>query len=223
MRTASAVAACLTTMAISFSYPAVALTTDDDGQVRGIETTIFGGYRSGGSFRETKTISNADETAGNITRDVYLKESVGFGVAINWEAEPDSFYEVAYSRQTTTLRSTVPIDLRIEFLQIGGYATFLESKHKTPYLLITVGTARFSPETAGLDAVTKFAAAIGGGIKFPLTKHLALRFDARLYAAFFSTQANIFCSSTTETKCFQSIQSSTFLQPDASLGLTVRF
>jgi len=223
MRRADAMTVCLMAAATSLSYPAVALATDADDHGLGIETTFFGGYRSGGAFRETVTITAADETTGVVTRDVHLKDSAGFGVAINWQAEPDAFYEVAYSRQTTSLRSKAPIDLKIEYLQIGGYATFGEGGGRTiPYVLITIGAARFSPDTVDLDAITKLAGAIGTGIKYPMTKHLALRLDVRLYAAFFASQASIFCPST-EAQCVQSIRGTTFWQPDVALGLTVKF
>jgi opacity protein-like surface antigen len=200
---------------------------------RRVEVTLFGGYRTAGTFEETTTHTANGTTSSTVT-NVSLKKGTSFGLALNWEAEADSFYELGYSRQSTTLDASTPFDISVEYLQIGGYTTFADNSAKVvPYFLITIGTGRITPDKKDLSvtpdvdeslrATTKFAAAIGGGAKVNLTPHIALRFDARVYATFLGNDDNLFCASTDGTGCSVHLQSDMLLQPELSLGFTYGF
>ncbi len=189
-----------------------------------VEATLYGGYRFGGNLQDLQTVTTSGGATTETRVDARLKNSSSYGLAINWEAEPESFYEIAYSKQSSTLGAATPFDVSVEYLQFGGYTTFAEpTAHVIPYFLLTVGAARFVPDATDLDSLTKFAAVIGGGVKVPLTSHLALRVDARLYAAFFQGQHDVFCRVRGASSCSIHLRGGTLVQPDVSLGLSYGF
>jgi Outer membrane protein beta-barrel domain len=202
-----------------------------------IEITLFGGYNMSKSLTALET---EYATAGGTTRtdSARFKKGAAYSLALNWEAEPNAYYEVSYSRQSTTLEfsstatptgggaqthSTSESDASIEYFQVGGYVTFAEDQARViPYFLLTVGGARFTPSGQNLDDVTKFAAAIGGGVKVVFTRHIALRLDARAYATFFENENEYFCQEP-GVGCNVHLEGETLVQPQASLGFTVGF
>ena len=200
------------------------------------ETTFFGGYRFGGSFEQEITHPTTGESS---QRNADLDNASSYGIALNWQQEPNAYYELSYSKSDTTLQAlqwvtpsgtpTPPpqleplaIDMTVEYLLIGGYVTFAEPDDRAvPYFLLTVGAARYIPDTIEFDEMTKFAMAIGGGVKFPITKHIGIRLDGRVYATFFENSSQVFCK--LPGSCAISLQGETVLQPEASLGVTFGF
>jgi len=224
--TATAIAVCAASAAF---FPAVGFAAETAPSTR-VEVTLFGGYRTGGNLEQTTEINDAD---GNpIKVDASLQNNASFGVALNWEAESDSFYELAYSRQATTLDAvrpvniteSMPIDVTVEYLQIGGYVTAAEKAAKVmPYFVLTIGMGRLSPDNDELRATSKFAAAIGGGVKLSFTEHLAMRFDARVYGMFLGNENDLMCAGSGGVTCKIHLQGDMLVQPDISLGLTYGF
>jgi len=177
------------------------------------EFTPFYGYMAGGSFEDSTT---------NTDRD--LDEDNSFGLIINAAADQWRHYEFIYVKQGTAIDGTVPMDLDVEYLQIGGTVTYEDAKTVFPYFGMTLGAARFSPDGAGLDDETKFAMSIGGGFKVPVTDHFGVRFDVRAFATFLNTDGNIFCASDSSGgTCAIRAKSDTFLQYQAALGVTFGF
>ena len=133
-------------------------------------------------------------------------------------------YELIYTKQGTQVGGGMPMDLDIEYLQIGGTVSSPDAERVIPYFGITVGAARFSPDQSGLDDETKLAFSIGGGFKVPITEHIGVRFDARAFVALLDTDGNIFCVSDSGAgACAIRTKSDTFLQYSAGLGLIVAF
>jgi opacity protein-like surface antigen len=221
---------------------ATTLAKADEGYPRTpIEVTLFGGYNFGKSLSALETdYEDTVQTQTVRTESAKFKKGAAYSLALNWEAEPNAYYEISYSRQSTQFEFTntitdtsVPpaaqqtasseLDATIEYFQIGGYVTFAEERARLiPYFLLTVGGARFTPGGQDLDDVTKFAAAIGGGLKITFTKHFALRLDARAYATFFESENEFFCNNP-GASCAVHLEGETLIQPQASLGLTVGF
>jgi hypothetical protein len=194
------------------------------------EVTLFGGYRTGGNISQTTDVSDSDGKP--IKVDASLEKGTSFGLTLNWEAEEDSFYELAYSRQATTLDTVkpsditvaMPLDVTVEYLQIGGYVTAAEKAAKVmPYFVLVAGIGRLVPDDDDLRATTKFSAAIGGGAKWSLTDHIAIRFDARVYAMFLGNESNLLCGGSGGVTCKIQLKGDVLVQPDVSLGLTYGF
>jgi opacity protein-like surface antigen len=177
------------------------------------EITPFYGYMAGGEFENPST---------NTDRD--LDENNNFGVIFNSAVEQWRHYEVLYTSQSTEIDGTLPIDLDVQYLQIGGTVSNPDAEHVIPYFGITIGAARFSPDQSGFDDETKLAFTVGTGFKVPITEHIGVRFDVRAFVSLLDTDGNIFCVSDNGVgTCAIRTKSDTFLQYHAALGLIVGF
>lgn len=177
------------------------------------EITPFYGYMAGGEFENPST---------NTDRD--LDENNDFGVFFNSAVDEWRHYELFYTTQSTEIGGTQPIDLDVQYLQIGGTVSNPDAEHVIPYFGMTVGAARFSPDQGGLDDETKFAFTVGAGFKVPITEHVGVRFDARAFVSLLDTDGNIFCVSDNGVgTCAIRTKSDTFLQYHAALGVIVGF
>ncbi|MFC4309613.1 outer membrane beta-barrel protein [Steroidobacter flavus] len=177
------------------------------------EFTPFYGYMGGGSFEDTTT---------GLDRD--LDEDNSFGLIVDAAADEWRHYEFMYVKQGTSIEGTTPMDLDVEYLQIGGTVSYQDAQTVIPYFGMTIGAARLSPSGAGMSDETRFALSAGGGFKVPLSKHFAVRFDARAFLTLLDTKGNIFCASDSSGgTCAIRAKSDSFLQYQAALGVTYGF
>lgn len=192
---------------------APALAQDEDLDYAQFEITPFYGYMAGGEFESPST---------NTDRD--LDENNDFGVIFNAAVDEWRHYEVLYTQQSTEIGGTAPIDLDVQYLQIGGTVSNPDAERVIPYFGITFGAARFSPDQSGLDDETKLAFTVGTGFKVPITEHIGVRFDARAFISLLDTDGNIFCVSDNGVgTCAIRTKSDTLLQYHAALGVIVGF
>lgn len=177
------------------------------------EITPFYGYMAGGEFEDPADGSDRD-----------VEEDNNFGIIFNAAVEKWRHYELLYSKQSTEIGGSAPMDLDVEYLQIGGTVSSIDAERVIPYFGITVGAARFSPDAAGFDDETKLAFSVATGVKVPITEHIGLRFDARAFVSLLDTDGNIFCvSDSAGGTCAIRAKSDTLLQYSAALGVTVGF
>lgn len=177
------------------------------------EITPFIGYMAGGEFEDPST---------NTDRD--LDEDNNFGIIFNAAVDQWRHYELLYSKQGTQVSGASPMDVDIEYLQIGGTVSSPDAERVIPYFGLTLGAARFSPDQSGLDDETKLAFSIAGGFKVPITDHFGVRFDARAFVSLLDTDGNFFCVSDNGAgACAIRAKSDTFLQYSAGLGLIFAF
>lgn len=177
------------------------------------EFTPFYGYMAGGEFEDPTT---------NTDRDLDADSS--FGLFIDAAADQWRHYELIYARQGSSVDGAVPMDLDVEYLQIGGTVMYQDAKTVVPYFGMTIGAARFSPDGPGLDDETKFAFSLGGGFKVPITDHIGVRFDARAFLSLFDSSGNVFCVSDSGVgTCAIRTKSDTFIQYQAGLGVIIGF
>jgi hypothetical protein len=176
------------------------------------EITPFVGWQGGGAF---------EDPADNSDRD--LDSATSFGVIADAAADSWRHYELLYSHQSTTVQGQIPIDMDIQYLQIGGIVSYQDAKRVIPYFGMTVGAAQFSPDGPGLDDETKIAFSVGGGFRIPVTEHLGVRFDARAFLTLLDTSGSIFCVSANGATCRISAKSDTFVQYAMSLGVVFGF
>jgi hypothetical protein len=177
------------------------------------EITPFYGYMAGGEFEDAVDGSDRDIDGDN-----------NFGVILNAAVDEWRHYELLYSSESTTVDGTVPMDLDVQYLQIGGTVSNPDAERVIPYFGMTVGAARFNPDGPGLNDETKLAFSVAGGFKVPITDHIGLRFDARAFISLLDTDGNIFCvSDSGGGACAIRAKSDTLLQYSAALGLIVGF
>jgi opacity protein-like surface antigen len=205
-----------TSLAVASSLIVVAAPAqaDEEPPSNNFELTPFIGLMAGGSFEEPST---GDE------RDV--EDDTSYGIFFNIVADvPERQYEFFYTKQGSVVEGGVPIDLDTEYLQLGGSVAYPQSRHVIPYFGMTVGATRFSPDLAGLDDETKLSFSVGGGMKFPITDRIGIRFDARALITLLDNDSEIFCVSVPETAtCLIKPESDTFIQYMGSLGVSFGF
>lgn len=176
------------------------------------EFTPFVGYMAGGEFEDPTDSSDRD-----------LDEDTSFGLIVNAAADTWRHYELLFASQSTSVDGVTPIDMDVQYLQIGGTVNHPDATRVIPYFGLTVGAARFSPDAPGLDDETKLAATIAGGVRIPITDHFGVRLDVRAFLTVLDSESDLFCVSSAGLTCTIRAKSDTFLQYSANLGVTVGF
>jgi hypothetical protein len=176
------------------------------------EFTPFVGHMAGGEFEDPTDSSDRD-----------LDEDSSFGLIVNAAADTWRHYELLFASQSTSVDGVTPIDMDVQYLQIGGTVNHPDATRVIPYFGLTVGAARFSPDAPGLDDETKLAASIAGGVRIPITDHFGVRLDVRAFLTVLDSESDLFCVSSSGLTCTIRAKSDTFLQYSANLGVTVGF
>lgn len=189
-----------------------ALADDAAAKYNEFEITPFVGYMFGGEFEDPVDGAELD-----------LDSATNFGVIFNYSVESWRQYELLYSMQSTELDGATPVDMDVQYLQIGGTVSYEEATRVIPYFGMTVGAASFSPDGPGLDDETKLAFSVGGGMRVPITDHIGVRFDARAFITLFDTESEIFCVSSGGATCRIKAKGDAFLQYAAMLGVIIGF
>lgn len=172
----------------------------------GVEITPFAGFRFGGSFE--------DNTTG---LDLDVDEGESFGLILDVRATPETEYELFYSVQKTKLQGDglfggKPLfDLDIHYLHIGGTYLF-PGERVNPFIGGGLGLTYFSPDGPGLDSEVYFSLSLGGGAKFPISKRVGLRFEARGFLTVLPDNTDIFCVSSGGAACAVRVQGDVFGQ-----------
>ena len=198
--------------ALCLSLPAQA--ADDVKEYNNFEFTPFFGHMAGGEFEDPTDSSDRDLDAGT-----------DFGIMIDAATDWWRHYEMLYVHQSTKVDGFDPFDLDVEYLQFGGTVSYPDAEytHIVPYIGMTVGAARFSPDSAGLNDETKFAATLGGGVRIPITKTFGVRLDLRVFGTVLDSESDIFCVSSGGATCRIKVKSDFFLQYAANLGVSIGF
>jgi opacity protein-like surface antigen len=180
---------------------------------RAMEVTVFGGRAFGGSLDDTDTLQSVDLEPATVLGGVFNVES----------SDENSFYEFSYLRENSAFEGTLPFDVSIEYFHVGGYVAGSDKPLRiSPYFLATVGATRLTPDDSAYKSHTVFSAAVGGGMKFPITRYFGLRLDGRVYGTFIDSKTDIFCQ-LPSTGCAIHFQGKTVLRGMVNLGATVRF
>lgn len=176
------------------------------------EFTPFIGYMAGGEFEDP-----TDNSGRN------LDEDNNFGLIVNAAVDSWRHYELLYTQQSTRVKGTTPLDMDVQYLQIGGTVSYPDATRVIPYFGMTVGAAKFSPDAPGFDDETKIAFSLAGGFRVPITDHFGVRLDLRAFVTVLDTDGDLFCVSDGGLTCNIRAKSDTFLQYSANLGVTVGF
>jgi opacity protein-like surface antigen len=184
--------------------------------VRAQELAPFTGHRYGGSFEDINTGSKfevADATSYGLLFD--------FDIAL----EPDKQIEVFLSRQDTHLSTgglftgDPLFDLTIDYYHIGGLYMLTPGERVRPFVSGSLGLTRLAPKRSDLTTENRFSLALGGGVKFFLTKGLGLRFDVRGIYTALNADSAIFC----DGGCAIRVRSDGFWQTEVGAALLFRF
>lgn len=189
-----------------------------DPKIYRFQVTPFAGYRLGGTFEDELSEAELD-----------LDEAGSFGLVLNMRESANTEWELGYSHQSTSIDTAgvtdggSDLDLDIEYLQIGG--TYIGPHELArPFMVATIGLARFDPEPGGLDSETYFAFSIGGGVKLWPQNRFGLRLEGRFYGTVLDSESKIFCTSNATTSgCLISTKGEVLWQWEMMLGAIMRF
>ena len=178
-----------------------------------VEIAPFVGYRFGGDFYELTT---------NRTVDTDGARSVG--LIGNVRLTTDLFFEAFFTHQEAHV--TIPSNLTqpssrvrvtVNHFQAGGLRE-LQPGRVRPFLTGTVGLTHYEAE--GDDEV-RFSLAAGGGVKLYPVRHLAVRFEGRVFATIVDADGDaLFCS---PGICFGSFDVTAMWQAEFTAGVAISF
>ncbi len=185
------------------------------------EISPFAGGRIGGGF-------DVEDEATGEERAVDLDNGASFGIDLGLYAHENGLYELLYSRQSTGLDARDPaldgVDVRIDYLHVGGTALFPQDRWFVPYLSLTVGATFLEPTEGRYDSETKLSGSLGGGFRFPVSERLQVVLGLRGYLTLVDSDTKLFCvSGPEEAGCLIKSSGSTFFQAEGQLGISVAF
>lgn len=175
--------------------------------------TPLAGYGDGGAFRDTTDGSSIDLEGGG-----------SYALALNMAAVEDGEYELFYSRRSSQLDASQPVDIDVEYLHIGGTTPLGDGARVSPYFGAGVGATRFSPEPATLKDATRWSLSLATGMKVALSEHFGLRFELRGYATWLNGRTDLLCvSNSGGAACTIEAKGDTLLQYEALGGVSFKF
>lgn len=183
-------------------------------QVQAVEVTPFVGERYGGGFEDSNTGANFE-----------IADAKAFGLALDFDLEPDKQIEVFLSRENTKLTTSGTFmgnplfDLTIDYYHIGGLYMFPEVDRIRPFVSGTLGLTSMAPHRVDLTTENRLSLSLGGGAKIPLSKQLGLRFDARGIYTMLNSDSAVLCSG----GCTIKVKGNGFVQTEVSAALMIRF
>ncbi|WDE12635.1 hypothetical protein [Thalassomonas haliotis] len=189
---------------------------------QGLEFTPFIGYRLDGDFEQT-------DPATGIATELSLEDKASFGFIIAWPYSDQrqgefllSHYQTDFTNRnsatfSTSLSESKEID--VTYLQVGGNVPLTHIP--VPVKLSGgLGLTYLAPENSRFDSESQFSVNLGLQTRLPINKQLALRIDARIFATFFDSDGELFCSN---QGCIASVSSDLWLQGELTAGLSFSF
>ena len=154
-----------------------------------VELTPHIGYRFGGGMTDYYTGVDYD-----------FNDSETYGLTLNYTLGlmGDTQLDLSWSRQETEMdvsgdypRDT--FDVTVDYWQAGGLKQWNEDESVRPFLIGSLGAAHFSPGPEDLSSATRFALALGGGVKILPGEHIGIRLQGKLYGTYASGGGAVFC------------------------------
>ena len=149
--------------------------------------------------------------------------SVSFGLAVDVFVRPDAWYEVFLDHQTLHFTSdasafgTSGFDFAVDYLQFGGGYGPPEGRVR-PYVTAAVGLTRYGANAGEVGSAIGASGSLGGGMKVPIGKRLALRFEVRGYATTTDAAVSVTCG----PGCFVQFTANGWYQIAGTVGLAIR-
>src|SRR5262245_45609143 len=159
------------------------------------EITPFVGYETSGSYPLNP------QTFGVFVNDLRVDGATSFGTFIDYSLTPNAQAEFMWDRNLTSYSAqTLPgepffkaYDSTIDQYQFGLLYMLFGGEHRLrPYLTGSLGfTHEFN--SGGNPTRTDFSYSMGGGVKYELSRHVALRGDARYMPTYANSSLATYC------------------------------
>ena len=207
-------------LSIALAFVCFAGTTHAQGNATRFELTPFGGYRFGGTF-------NVEDS----TDSYKLKDSVSFGLILNFPHRANTRWEFLYAKQSTEAElsgaapNDTPVDIDLEVFQLGGTYQFESRSDKVvPYLAATLGGTHASASSTGSGSDTFWSGSIGLGVMISPSSRLGLRLEARAYGTLVNSSTDLFCETGPDINfCAVRIEGELLTQIETFAGIVFRF
>jgi opacity protein-like surface antigen len=194
----------------------VALTAASEVEAQKVELTPHIGYKFGGGLTDYFTATEYD-----------FSDSESYGLTLNYTIGlmGDTQLDLSWSRQDTDVESfnfneRETFDVTIDYWQVGGLKQWNEDEPTRPFVIGSLGAAHFSPESAELSSATRFAFALGGGVKLLPSDHIGIRLQGKLYGTYGSGGGGVFCGT---GGCAFGFSGNFMWQAEFSAGLIIAF
>ena len=179
------------------------------------EVTPFAGYRVGGDFERTDT-----------HQTVKVDDHGSLAIAFDVLADNLMQYELFYGRQSTHLNGAAPspTGIKVEYLHLGGTVPLEGTRRLNPYFGGGLGITRLTPDPASGTDSTRFSLSLSLGLRVPVSRHVALRFEGRGFLTPVPTNSEFFCrSDQSGGLCVVQAHGSVFFQADFFAGVAFAF
>ncbi len=183
-----------------------------------VEVIPLFGLRGGGEFVDVQT--NKKHT---------LESSEVYGMILSFPYERSKTFEVYYSHQSTQLNSltlaapaptgVTNIPITIDYLHFGGTTPISENKELQTFVSGGLGFTYLSPDFPDAQSDLRASLSIGFGLKWPITKRIALRLETRGLATLYNNNSAIFCNG----GCTIKVNGNFFMQGEIFAGLGFSF
>ncbi len=181
-----------------------------------VEVTPLLGFRGGGEFIDTTN-----------NKKHMLASSDIYGFLVSLPYEYGKTLELYYSHQSTDLRSinttapanNIDIPLRLDYLHFGGTTPISDINNIKTFISGGLGFTYLSPDFSNAQTDIRTSVSIGIGLKWPVTKKIALRLETRGLATLFNNNSAILCSG----GCTVQVNGNFFFQGEVFAGLTFKF
>lgn len=181
-----------------------------------LEIAPYVGYRGGGQWLD------ADGEAP-------FAQAASYGVIVNYRATYKTQWEVYYGRMGTDIEtrnatldgSFLAVDM--DYFHAGGTYVFREER-LAPFLSMTFGVSRLTPDDGAVSEETYFSASLGLGLRYELQRNLGLRLEARAMGLFGKSNSLVFCETLDGVEgCFLGGDRGVIPQLEVLAGLSFRF
>jgi hypothetical protein len=179
------------------------------------ELTPFVGYRVAGEFERADT-----------HQTVRVDDHSSMAIAFDVLADNLMQYELFFGRQSTHLNGAVPspTGIKVEYLHLGGTVSIEGTRHLNPYFGGGLGITRLTPDPASGTDNTRFSLSLSLGVRVPVSRHVALRFEGRGFLTPVPTNSEFFCrSDQAGGLCVVQAHGSVFFQADFFAGAAFAF
>jgi len=159
------------------------------------EVTPFVGYETSGSYPLNP------QTFGVTVNDLRVDGATSFGTFIDYSLTHNAQAEFMWDRNLTSYSAQIlpgepffkAYDSTIDQYQFGLlYMLFGDDRRLRPYVAGSLGfTHEFN--SGGNPTRTDFSYSLGGGVKYDLGRHLALRGDARYMPTYANSSLATYC------------------------------
>jgi len=180
--------------------------------------TLYGGYRGGGGFSDATTgqsidVKGSGTVAGSIDFPLDASRQVQFYIS-----HQNSEFE-AVSLPGTPVSGLNGQSMSVTYFHLGGTVFATGQVGHGPYAVGGLGATLFNPGGSGYSSEWRPSMNIGFGYHWPVSRNVALRFEARGYLTLVNSEGGLFCSG----GCIVTIKGDSFAQGDAQIGLSLRF